>query len=434
LTVFASPFGVAAEKADGPPERFRSELNQPLITPYPLLTLFRCILDKIFRSQMLFEAGDDLALITCRNAIGDYTLGISNPLWRSQQFKIVSRCGPINSIRELVLDQSEKAAIGHVPEVLEKANLGVNDDTNIAGGDIRIFSVRVSEQSVQEIVHVVPPPRPQLRALPLREALSIKQEVLARPSFFEHFDSVVLDWRYLQQRERAQLEREAEWIDLQRLNLLVDLTSGINLFPDLRLVDNSRQDYLSSLEAIADVIGKMAIFSAKDLIVSLHKYPENNFPDEQTWQSFEEALRQLCRRADKQGITIHLRLRLSTPPKDLSSALQLMDRVNAANLRLAPATTFLSSSMHTLPTATNLLRSKVGLWLVNQSKTDVAGYVWNENAPISGYPDPQSLANLLAIAPAAPVVFDAVYKDHDEEYLDAVFLRGVLASGILASA
>jgi hypothetical protein len=434
LTVFASPFGVAAEKADGPPERFRSELNQPLITPYPLLTLFRCILDKIFRSQMLFEAGDDLALITCRNAIGDYTLGISNPLWRSQQFKIVSRCGPINSIRELVLDQSEKAAIGHVPEVLEKANLGVNDDTNIAGGDIRIFSVRVSEQSVQEIVHVVPPPRPQLRALPLREALSIKQEVLARPSFFEHFDSVVLDWRYLQQRERAQLERETEWIDLQRLNLLVDLTSGINLFPDLRLVDNSRQDYLSSLEAIADVIGKMAIFSAKDLIVSLHKYPENNFPDEQTWQSFEEALRQLCRRADKQGITIHLRLRLSTPPKDLSSALQLMDRVNAANLRLAPATTFLSSSMHTLPTATNLLRSKVGLWLVNQSKTDVAGYVWNENAPISGYPDPQSLANLLAIAPAAPVVFDAVYKDHDEEYLDAVFLRGVLASGILASA
>jgi hypothetical protein len=180
------------------------------------------------------------------------------------------------------------------------------------------------------------------------------------------------------------------------------------------------------------VIDKMAIFSAKDLIVSLHKYPENNFTVEQTWQSFEETLRQLCRRADKQGITIHLRLRLSTPPKDLSSALQLMDRVNAANLRLAPGTAFLS--MPTLPIATRLLEGKIGLWLVNQSKTDVAGYVWNENAPIWGYPDPQSLANLLAIAPAAPVVFDAVYKDHDEEYLDAVFLRGVLASGFLGTA
>jgi hypothetical protein len=433
LTVFASPFGVAAEKADGPPDRFRSELDQALTTPYPLLGVMRFILDRVFRSQMLFEVGDELSLITCRNAPGEYTLGVSNPHWRSQPFKIVSRCGPISSIRELTLDQSERAAVGYVPEILEKADLGASDDANIAGGDIRIFSVKVSEQRVEEIAHVVPPPRPQLRALPLRDGLSIKQEILARPSFFEHFDSVVLDWRYLQQREKAQLERETEWIHLQKLNLLVDLTSGINLFPDLRFVDNSRQDYLSSSEAIADVIGKMAIVSARDLIVSLHKYPENNFTEEQSWQSFEGSLRQLCRLADKQGIKVHLRLRLSTPPKDLSSAIQLMDRVNAANFRLAPATAFLSSTMPALSNATKLLKGKVGLWLVNQAETDVAGYVWNENAPICGYRDPQSLANLLAIAPEAPVIFDVVYKDHDEEYLDAVFLRGVLAPGISAT-
>jgi hypothetical protein len=117
----------------------------------------------------------------------------------------------------------------------------------------------------------------------------------------------------------------------------------------------------------------------------------------------------------------------------VSSAIQLIDRVNAANLRLAPGTAFLSSTMPALLNTANLLKGKVGLWLLNQSETDVAGYIWNENAPIREYRDPQSLAILLAIAPEAPIVFDAVYKDHDEEYLDAVFLRGVLAPSISAT-
>lgn len=306
-------------------------------------------------------------------------------------------------------------------------NLGVSDDKNIAGGDMRIFAVQVREESVEEIAHIVPPARPRQRALPLRGARSIKEEVLARPSFFEHFDSAVVDWRYLRGRESIQLQRESVWIDLQRLNLLIDLTSGINLFPDLRLVDNSQQDYSASLKAIEDVIAKMEIFSAKDLILSLHKYPENNFSEEQTWQSFEQTFRFLCKQAGSQGIAVHLRLRLSTPPKDLRSAIEFLDRVNAPNLRLAPSTSFLSSTMAGLPEARRLLKGKVGLWLVNRPETDVAGFIWNENAPIRGYQEPQTLANILAIAPEAPVVFDAVYKDHDEEYLDALFLREALA-------
>jgi len=36
------------------------------------------------------------------------------------------------------------------------------------------------------------------------------------------------------------------------------------------------------------------------------------------------------------------------------------------------------------------------------------------------------LAKILAIAPEAPLVFDVVYQNHDEEYLDAKFLREIL--------
>jgi len=430
ISVLASPFGVGARAASGVglalTEEVQNGIDKPLAKPYPLLKHVRRILDEAFRSQRLFEVGDSLSLITCRKGPGEYMLGVSNNTWRQQPLEIVSRCGRIVSLRELALDQAEKGAVGYLPEGLEKTNLGVSDEGHIAGGDIRIFAVRVREENVEEIAHVVPPARPRGRALPLREARSIKEEVLARPSFFEHFDSVVLDWRYLREREREELEREGAWLGLQGLKLLVDLSSGVNLFPDLRLLDNLRQDYSASLAAIEEVMGKMEIFPAHDLILSLHRYPENNFSEEQSWQSFETTVRHLCERARRREVTVHLRLSVSKPPEDLKKAVEFVGRVGAPNLRLAPSTAFLLAKKADLQEASTLLKGQVGLWLVNTPQVDIAGRVWNTNGPICGFQDSQSLAKILAVAPEAPMVFDALYQNHDEEYLDAKSLEEML--------
>jgi hypothetical protein len=260
----------------------------------------------------------------------------------------------------------------------------------------------------------------------LRGARSIKEEILARPSFFEHFDSVVIDWRYLRQREKEELQQESRWIGVQGLKLLIDLSSGINLYPDLRLIDNIKQDYLASLAAIEDVMGKMDILSAQDLILSLHRYPENNFTEEQTWQSFETTLRHLCERARRREVRLHLRLSLGKPPEDLKRAVEFMGRVGAANLRLAPSTAFLLARKTDLAEAKRLLEGQLGLWLVDAPQTDLAGQAWNGNAQIREYSDSESLAKILAIAPVAPLVLDALYKNKDEEYLDARSLREIL--------
>jgi hypothetical protein len=37
-----------------------------------------------------------------------------------------------------------------------------------------------------------------------------------------------------------------------------------------------------------------------------------------------------------------------------------------------------------------------------------------------------ALGKILSIAPEAPLVFDALYKDHDEEYLDAKYIREIV--------
>ena len=50
---------------------------------------------------------------------------------------------------------------------------------------------------------------------------------------------------------------------------------------------------------------------------------------------------------------------------------------------------------------------------------DLAGALWNTNTPMAPRVPPDALAPLLAIAPDAPVLLDAVYADQDRGYLDA---------------
>ena len=426
ITVLASPFGVGSKEIEGVGAtlagQLQNEVDKPLPKPYPLLKHVRAILDGALRAQMLFAAGEGLSLITCRKGPGEYTLGITNNSWSVRPFEIISHCGQIESIRELSLDQSEKGAIGHLPEGMEKSNLGLSDDKNIAGGDVRIFAVRVKEENIEAIAHAVPPARPRGRALPLRRARSLKEEVLLRPSFFEHFDSIVIDWRYLQEREPDQLKREAAWFRLQGLACLVDFTSGINLYPDLRLVDNIELDYAASMTAIEGVMAKMEALEARDLILSLKRQPENDFTRDQTWQSFAQTLRRICEKAREQQATVHLRLAVGAITQDLRRVVELVGRVDASNFHLAPSTALFLSRKYDMAEFTEKLKDKVGMWLLSSPRADLAGRVWDANAPIRECTDHRALAQILALAPEAPVVFDAVYESLDDEYLDAKFL------------
>jgi hypothetical protein len=83
-------------------------------------------------------------------------------------------------------------------------------------GSHRIFEVRLQQDLMP---HVAPPPRPRGRILPLRKIGSIKEAILARPTFFEHFDGVLIDWRYLHDRQLASLVQEAGWIGRQKLRV-----------------------------------------------------------------------------------------------------------------------------------------------------------------------------------------------------------------------
>jgi hypothetical protein len=382
----------------------------------------RAVLDALLRRQTLFEVDSRLALITCRQGPGAYTLGVFNNTWHELPLAIVSRCGPIESVRELALEQTEKEAIGYLPEGVDRPGLGTSREGWIAGGDVRVFAVRVAEQGVEEIRHTPPPPRPRNRFLPLRRPTSIKEAILARPTFFQHFDGVVVDWRSLRERERDALGAEAGWIRRQGLRVVVDFSSGIGLYPTLRLIDNVADDYAASRATIADVLAKARILGARDALVSLHRHPENNFTDEQTRAAFTKTLEALADEAARSGVTLHLRMTFGKPPWNLAEAAQWLDRVKSPNLKLAPSIALLPSGPPESAGASGSLKNRVGLWLVSGARKDVAGRLWDAHAPLHIAEVGAVVTRWLALAPEAPIALDAVYESPDEEYLDAVAL------------
>jgi len=420
VTFFASPFGVKVEPMPNP--ALRSDTDKPLPKPYTFDADVRRGLDKILRSQQLFAVrGEGLSLITCRKRDGEFTIGIANNTWREQPFRLESLCGKIELLRELPLDQSENGMVGQTPIGVDTTKLGTSGESKITGGDVRIFSVKVKETGIEEIQHVAPAPRPRSRILTLRRATSIKEEILARPTFFEHFDGVCVDWRYLHEREKAALRAESGWLKRQDVRIVVDLSSGVNLYPTLRLIDNVHADYETNMATINGVLAKMEILGTRDLIIALHRYPETNFTDEQTRTAFTATLKALAPQAAARGVTLHLRVGFGKPPWNLDDALQWLDRVGAPNLKLAASTALLERQQPSAKIAARL-KDTLGLWLVAAPRSDVAGKLWDAHAPIHSAPNLDWLARLLKLSAPTPTVLDALYESQDEEYLDAVAL------------
>ena len=200
------------------------------------------------------------------------------------------------------IDASERKATGFLPEAVS-LKPGSNTSKTIAGGDVRIFRVKMAEDNVDVMPYIKPVSNPVNRGLALGSIASVKKEILLRPTFFQHFDRLTVDWKYLSSRENSALSEESVWIKNQGLKINIDLSSGINLFPDLRMVNNDSAEYKRSMDLIRSVMEKMTLLGAGDLILTTHRTIENNFTDEEFSASLKNTLKLICQSAAERGIT-----------------------------------------------------------------------------------------------------------------------------------
>jgi hypothetical protein len=242
-----------------------------------------------------------------------------------------------------------------------------------------------------------------------------------------------VDWSYLHEWEKAELQRESRWLKRQGTRIVADLSSGVNLYPTLRLIDNLPEDYAVSMSAVRDVLAKMEILGARDLILSLHRHPENNFTDDQAREAFTATLKGLASQAAERGITLYLRIGFGKPPRNVAEGLEWLARVNAPNLRLALSIASLDQAPPSAEAATRL-KDKLGLWLVAASQRDAVGKVWDMHAPVHLQHRTEYPAKWLALSPSTPTVLDALLTNQDEEYLEAMALEMALAHPAPAAA
>jgi len=247
------------------------------------------------------------------------------------------------------------------------------------------------------------------------------QAILARPTFFEHFDSVSIDWRYLHDRDHRALKEEAEWLRRQGVRIYADLASGINLYPDLRLINNDPAEYEASMAVVDDVLAKMESLGCRDLLLTPTRQPENSFSSEQTAKSFVETLREVCSRAATRSMTVYLRV--STRFRaDLDTNVQFVKQAAAPNLVLAPSVALLEHQKLTPDSIPEEVKAQIGLWLVSAPAYDPNGTLWTCNAPAARLADPASVSKWTSLAPDKPLLFDAAYANQDEEYCDAMLV------------
>ncbi len=413
MVVIATPFGTGSVPGPFP----ESEIDKSLVTPYPLLKHVNMVMDQIFLSTEIFNAGEGLSLITCSKNKNEYTVAIGNNSWKEKPFAIGSNSGIILSITELPLDCSERKAAGFVPEVVT-GNLGKNTKRTIAGGDVRVFSVKLETNKIDEKPEVKPVQNPENRGLTLRNIVSVKEEILLRPTFFQHFDRVVIDWKYLAQKEESVLREESGWIKRQGLKLIVDFSSGVNLFPDLRLLNN-HPEYAKNRETIFSVIRKMNLMGAKDMILPIHRMVENNLSEEQFNDMLQSSIREICREAAQYQIDVHLKSAQGGAIKLIDKLTGLVDAVNEPNLYFAPSTGMILYHRENFAKVVKSLKDKkFRICFISAPEVNNYGKVWNVNCPVYRYSNQKVMKELLDSVSESTMILDGIYPDKDQEYLD----------------
>ena len=429
VTVIPSPWGIAETPQCALP--VRTVVGAPLDKPYPLLPETRRILDGVFRAQRIFATSPDpatngLSLVTCRRGKGDYTVCVMNNTWEQRPFALTACAGRITAMEELPTDVSERGQIGFAPNTVSNVVVGADTDHTIAAGAVRIFRVKTDEGgAVAEIPYRAPTPNAPKQALFLRHLDGpIKEAVMRRPTFFRHYDSVMLDARYLVSRDRADLVRQTDWLKKQGLKVMADASSLFNLYPDLRLVENDTNETARTAAAVGDLLDKMDALGARDLAIALHRRPENNITDKEWLEQMEGVVRRLCRQAAKKNITVYLRQSPNRCTGTLASLSRwVRERVKEPNFKSAPslAAQMLNEGGDVQKLAKSIESFDADLWLVAAPAKDIHGQLWSLHRPLAEQeilPAIQPLVDALK-KKKVRLVYDAIYSDADAEYRDA---------------
>eukprot|EP00698_Gefionella_okellyi_P002196 TRINITY_DN12025_c0_g2_i1.p1 TRINITY_DN12025_c0_g2~~TRINITY_DN12025_c0_g2_i1.p1 ORF type:complete len:1044 (+),score=219.23 TRINITY_DN12025_c0_g2_i1:346-3132(+) len=449
LIVHTSPHGVSALQDPAAP--VISQDDVAMLSPFPLLSSASYIINKTLSAASLFSVGEGLAWSACVRRSTEFLLTVANPSLAQLVMNIRFLAGQVISLEE-VPTLSQEHAPGYLPDGFEQSDIGRSTNTTIAGGDLRVFIVHVNPTHLNYLSQNLPALAPTNRALIIGRTKSdlasdggLNRAMLTRPSFSYHWDTAVFDWRLIHRAEYASLSADASALKLSGVaRLTVDLSSGIDLWPTIRLINNSDpQLYAQSMQIVSDVINKMGSLATEtglhcDVIASLHRVPENDITESQTMQLFVQTLRTLIQYATSAKVSLHLRQTAKNPQfsslTDLDAWLRQNDLASSIKVVANTARLIAESGGTAVAMLKTLVQSnRVSYLAITAPRYDLAGALWDENGRVA---DASSAvkAQVAALVTAAHqtqqdavvMLNDGVYDNASQEYADAAWLQSVI--------
>lgn len=401
-----------------------NEPDMELSKPYELTEHLRDYLEAVFGELSIIKPDNpNLQYSLCVKNEQDYTLMVANNTFASQGFNLVSAISHICSAEELQIEDDVKDAIGYLPQGVNITNsVQMNKQYLIDFGDVRLFKLRLAEKHVKLKEQSILEKKPGGLFLAKPETIeSLKDVVLLYPEFIQHFSGILVSAEYLDRTYVDFCRAEAGYLGRQKVDLLVDFTSMINLYPDLSLLKNLSYTYMETIHRVSGIIEKAALYNIKGLILTLHSNAECNMSTSEAVLQMTEVLKEIYNMASVHNIQVYLQNRVSFIPNDI-----IADIIN----REIPGIKFVYNFSFGLcaDESKNIFTKygKLAGYLLSSPYVDQFGQMYNSGLPLWDSKWAKEIRELFLSAKenrAEFIALSANYRNFDDIYADLKYLN-----------
>lgn len=190
--------------------------------------------DRTFRKTSMFSVGDSLGYIVNVEKDGNYLLGIYNHSLVPRHFDIKSEIGSIRKIEELHPVRDITGKPGYLPEGYEQTALGRNDKNTIAAADVRLFRIKIDEDSrkIVKLPKVTMEEKVDRRFLPVGSLVGLSDKLHCVPSFFDSYSGVKISWDNILAVDSISFQEQAWWFNLKQMQFAIEFDKSFQVASD----------------------------------------------------------------------------------------------------------------------------------------------------------------------------------------------------------
>lgn len=256
VILLLSPFGMNKEKAPigsftlastswykkrvkDPKDYKHIEMDNLMGYPFSLLNHVRVVLDDEYEKRKLFDFGPskELTSLVTRKSKNKYVVGLFNSTLKEQKYSLKYKFGAIKKVRKIKIihpdhnDVDVRKMNGFKPKYFDEANVGKSNHIymnnsgvySLAGNDMCLYVVEVDQEDGLEILpEINKTRRGKNNYIKVSTFMSLKDTIMGWGAFFEYFDGVKLDARYLLDVDKEKMSTMASWLKNQKVKYLVD--------------------------------------------------------------------------------------------------------------------------------------------------------------------------------------------------------------------